>query len=310
MDRLDAIEAFVVTVDRGSLTSAARSLGRSITAISRAITSLEERVGLSLVERSTRSLRLTEAGARYVEVARRVLRELADAEKVALSALDAPQGTLTVSAPVSFGAMHVRPLVDAYLAKYPDVRGKVLLVDRIVNVIDEGIDVALRIGHLPDSSLVATSVGFVRRVVCASSAYVARHGKPRDPSELAKHRCIAFTALTPTETWTFASGPKGGRAKQVRIDAALTVNTAQAAIGSALEGRGITCALSYQVDEAIVSGKLIALLTAYEPDPRPVHLVQPASAVTAAKVKRFVEMATPALRRVLTPQRSAQGRSH
>ncbi len=299
MDRLDAIEAFVATVDRGTLSSAARALGRSVTTISRAITSLEERLGIPLLERTTRSVKLTEAGLRYLDVARRVLRDLADAETLAGSALDAPQGSLSVSAPVTFGATHVRPLVDSYLERYPNVRARLVLMDRIVSVVDEGIDVAVRIGHLPDSALVATSVGFVRRVVCASPGYIAQRGKPREPHDLRSHRCISFTALTPTETWTFAPGPEGGRAKQVRVDAALTVNSAQAAIGSALDGHGITCALSYQVDDALRDGKLVALLIKYELEPRPVQLVQPVGAITSAKVRRFVEMAAPALRKVL-----------
>ena len=306
MDQLDAIEAFVATVDRGSLSAAARTLGRSITSISRAISSLEERLGTALLQRTTRSLKLTDAGTRYVEVARRVLAELRDAEQRAGSALDAPQGVLTVSAPVAFGAMHVRPLVDSYLTRYPDVRAKLLLLDRVVNVVDEGIDVALRIGHLPDSALLATSLGFVRRVVCASPAYIAKRGKPRAPRDLADHKCIAFTALTPTETWIFAAGEKGGRARQVRIEATLTVNTSEAAIGSALDGHGITCALSYQVDAAMREGKLLALLTKYELDPKPVHLVQPAGGANSAKARRFVEMAGPALRELLRTRARAR----
>jgi DNA-binding transcriptional LysR family regulator len=183
MDRLDAMEAFVVAVDHGSLSSASRALGRSIAAISRAITALEARLGVRLLRRSTRALKLTDAGVRYIEVCRQVLGELSEAETVASSVLAFPQGLLTVTAPVMFGALHVRPVVDSYLAAHPQVRARLLLLDRVVNVVDEGVDVAVRIAHLPDSALVATSVGFVRRVVCASPKYIARHGsRPRGRS--------------------------------------------------------------------------------------------------------------------------------
>jgi DNA-binding transcriptional LysR family regulator len=205
-----------------------------------------------------------------------------------------------------FGALHVRPVVDAYLEAYPEIRARLLLLDRVINVLDEGVDAAVRIAHLPDSALVATAVGVTSRVVCASPAYLARHGKPREPRELAEHRCISFNALTPSETWTFGPGPEGGRAKQVKVEPVLTVNTAEAAIASALQGQGITCALSYQVAAPLRAGTLTALLTAYEPDPLPVHLVSAARAAMSAKVRTFVELATPALRAALaTPSQRA-----
>ena len=168
-----------------------------------------------------------------------------------------------------------------------------------MNVVDEGIDVAIRIAHLPDSALVATSLGTVRRIVCASPDYVARHGRPSEPRGLAEHRCIGFTALTPSESWTFAPGPDGGRAVAVKVKPVLTVNTAEGAIGSAVAGQGITCALSYQVAEQLRAGTLVPLLVPFEPAPWPVHLVYPARSTASAKVRAFVEMATPALRRAL-----------
>jgi DNA-binding transcriptional LysR family regulator len=301
MDRLDCMQALVASVDHGSLSRAAHALGRSITAISRAVSALEERLGTTLLIRTTRALKLTEAGERYVAVCRSVLSELADAEERAGSAVAAPHGVLTVTAPVMFGALHVRPIVDAYLSAHPDVRVRLLLIDRVVNVLDEGIDAAVRIAHLPDSALVATSVGATHRVVCASPAYLARHGKPTEPRALADHRCISFTALTPSETWTFGAGPEGGRAKQVKVDPVLTVNTAEAAIASALDGQGVTCALSYQVAAPLRAGTLTALLTAYEPDSLPVHLVSAARAATSAKVRAFIDLAAPALRDALAP---------
>jgi len=299
MDRLECMEAFVAAVDHGSLSRAAQARGRSIAAVSRAITSLERRLGTTLLVRTTRMLKLTDAGERYVAVCRRVLADLADAEQRAGSVGEAPQGVLTVTAPVMFGALHVRPVVDAYLAANPGVRVRFLLLDRIVNLVDEGIDAAIRIAHLPDSALVATHVGATRRVVCASPAYLARHGQPSEPRALADHRCISFTALTPSETWSFGPGPHGGRAKQVRVEPILSVNTAEAAIASALEGQGVTCVLSYQVATPLRAGALTVLLTAYEPDPLPVHLVSAARAATSAKVGAFLALATPALRAAL-----------
>ena len=300
------MEAFVATVDHGSLSRAARALGRSVAAVSRAISSLEERLGATLLIRTTRASKLTDSGDRYVAVCRTVLAQLADAEQRAGSSVEVPRGVLTVTAPVMFGALHVRPVVDAYLAAYPDVRVRLLLLDRVVNVVDEGIDAAVRIAHLPDSALVATAVGATRRIICASPAYVARHGKPSEPRALTEHRCISFAGLTPSETWTFGPGPDGGRARQVRIEPVLMVNTAEAAIASALEGQGVTCALSYQVAAPLRTGALTALLTAYEPDPLPVHIVSATRAATSAKVRAFIELATPALRAALSEKRSSR----
>jgi DNA-binding transcriptional LysR family regulator len=307
MDRLDCMEAFVASVDHGSLSRAAPALGRSVTAVSRAISSLEERLGVTLLTRTTRTLKLTDAGDRYLVVCRGVLAELADAEQRAVSALEAPHGVLTVTAPVMFGTMHVRPIVDAYLLRYPHLQVRLLLIDRVVNVLEEGVDVAVRIAHLPDSALVATAVGAVRRVVCASPAYLARHGTPSEPRDLTKHRCIGFTALSPSETWSFGPGPGGGRAKQVKVAPVLTVNTAEAAIASALFGQGATCALSYQVAAQLREGTLIALLTAFEPDALPVYLVASARAAMSAKLRAFLCLATPALRAALGKKRRAPG---
>jgi DNA-binding transcriptional LysR family regulator len=302
------MEAFVASVDHGSLSRAAQARGRSVAAVSRAIGALEERLGATLLVRTTRMLKLTDAGDRYLAVCRRVLAELADAEQRAGSLVEAPHGVLTVTAPVMFGALHVRPVVDAYLAAYPGVRVRLLLVDRVVNLLDEGIDAAVRIAHLPDSALVATQVGVIRRIACASPAYLARHGKPAEPRALAEHRCISFTALTPGETWSFGPGPGGGRAKQVRVEPFLSVNTAEAAIASAVEGQGVTCALSYQVAAPLRAGTLAPLLTDYEPAPLPVHLVSAARAATSAKVRAFLALATPALRAALRNEERARAR--
>ncbi|WP_163869213.1 LysR family transcriptional regulator [Myxococcus eversor] len=299
MDRLDSLRAFIVAVDHGSLSAAARALSRSPASVTRAIASVEQRLGTTLLRRTTRSLRLTEAGERYLVVARRVLADLDDAEKSAGAAAAQPQGLLTVTAPTSFGSLHVRPLVDEYLAANPRVRARLLLLDRVVSVVEEGIDVAVRIGHLADSALMATTVGSVRRVVVASPAYLARHGRPTSAAALAEHRCVVCTAVTPNDTWTFGARREGERAKQVRVTPVLSVNLPEAAIGATKNGVGVTCVVSYQVAESVRSGALVVLLAELEPPPVPVHLVYPATSARTAKVRAFVELATPRLRATL-----------
>jgi DNA-binding transcriptional LysR family regulator len=296
MDRLDALRAFVVAVDRRSLSAAGRALGRSPASVTRAVASLEERVGAALLRRSTRSLSLTEAGERYLVVARRVLADLDEAEKSARAGTAEPQGVLTVTAPLAFGSLHVRPLLDEYVATHASVRARLMLLDRVVSIVDEGVDVAIRIAHLPDSALMAAALGEVRRVIVASPEYLARHGRPRAPADLAAHRCVACTAITPSDVWTFGARKEGERAKQVRVTPALSINVADAAIRSALSGVGVACALSYQVIEHLASGALVRLLAAFEPPAVPVHLVYPASSARTAKVRAFVEMAAPRLR--------------
>jgi DNA-binding transcriptional LysR family regulator len=300
MDRVDALRAFVVSVDRGSLSAAARALGKSPASITRAVASIEDRLGTPIVRRTTRALKLTEAGERYIVVARRVLTELDEAEKSADAGLTEPLGVLSVTAPAAFGSLHVRPVVDTYLASHPGVRVRLLLLDRVVSIIDEGVDVAVRIAHLPDSALIAIAAGSVRRMVVASPEYLERHGRPKRPSDLAAHRCIASTAITPSDVWTFGARREGDRAKHVRVTPVLSVNLAEAAIRSALSGIGITCALSYQVSEQLSSGALVRLLGAFEPPPLPVHLVYPATTARTAKVRAFVELAAPRLRSLLS----------
>lgn len=303
MDRLDSLRAFIVAVDQGSLSAAARALSRSPASVTRAIASVEQRLGTTLLRRTTRSLRLTEAGERYLVVARRVLADLDDAEKFAGAAASEPQGLLTVTAPSLFGSLHVRPLVDEYLATNPRVRARLLLLDRVVSVVEEGIDVAVRIGQLADSALMATTVGSVRRVVVASPAYLARHGRPTSAAALAEHRSIVCTGITPNDTWTFGARREGERGKQVRVTPVLSVNLAEAAIGAATNGVGVTCVLSYQVAESVRSGALVVLLAELEPPPVPVHLVYPSTSARTAKVRSFVELATPRLRATLAERK-------
>jgi len=299
VDRLDALRAFVLTVDLGSLAAAARRLRRSPAAITRAIASIEDRLGEEMLRRTTRSLRPTEAGEAYLVVARRVLADLDEADKNADVAKTAPEGALTVTAPLAFGAMYVRPLVETYLAAHEGVRVRLLLLDRIVHVVDEGIDVAVRIGALPDSALVAMGIGEVRRVLVASPRYLGQRGVPRAPADLAAHRCVSFSGVTPGDIWSFgASG--GARSKQVKVRPALTVNLAEAAVAAAVADLGVTSVLSYQVAAELRTGRLVRLMRAFDPPPLPVQLVYTASSARSAKIRAFVELAAPRLRSALT----------
>ncbi|WP_085315349.1 LysR family transcriptional regulator [Derxia lacustris] len=299
MDRLDAMALFVAVVDEGSLARGGRRLGKSPAAVSRALGFLEARLGAPLLVRTTRSLRLTERGEAYLGTCRAVLEQIEEAELGAAGDRAAPRGLLTVTAPRMFGRLKVRPQVDAFLDRHAAVQVRLLLLDRVVNVIDEGIDLAVRIGHLPDSSLVALKVGEVSRIVCASPAYLARVRPPREPADLAALACIAFTQITPSEVWSFGPGSADGRAerlRQVRVQPRLTVNSADAALASALEGKGLTCVLSYQAEAMLADGRLQRVLTDWEPAPLPVHVVFTRTRLATAKTRGLVDFLVPALR--------------
>jgi DNA-binding transcriptional LysR family regulator len=244
-------------------------------------------------------IRLTEAGERYIASCRRILTDLQEAELLAAGERSAPRGVLTITAPLFFGRLYVLRLVDAYLGAYPEVQARLLLLDRTVNLLDEGIDAAVRIGHLPDSSLIAVKAGEVRRVVCASPEYLRRHKLPRQPLDLASHDCIIFSAMTPTDTWTFAASRGSDSVRTVRVRHRLTVTEAEAAIASAVEGRGITCVLSYQIERELKRGRLRLILEDFEPEPLPVHVVYPEARLSAAKTRAFVDFVTPRLKKEL-----------
>ena len=303
LDRIEAMVAFVAVADAGGFSVAARKLGRSAASMTRAVAFLEERTGSEFLRRTTRSMRVTEAGERYLVACRRILSELAQADEVAAVSQAAPRGVLAVTAPVTFGRLHVRPLVAAFLDANADVQVRILLLDRVVSLIDEGIDVAVRIGHMPDSSLIAARVGDVRRVVCASRDYIARVRRPREPSDLAKHTCIAFSQTTPTDTWTFSGGAEGARPRVVKVHPRITVNSADAAIAFAVEGGGVTSVLSYQVERELREGALVRLLPTFEPEPIPVYVVYPAASASSAKVRAFTSVAIPGLKRALARMR-------
>jgi DNA-binding transcriptional LysR family regulator len=306
MDRIDAMRAFVASVDRGSLASAARSLGHSAAAVTRAIALLEGRLKMRLLHRSTRALHLTQFGETYLATCREVLAALDLAERGAAAEQERPSGLLTITAPLRFGQLHVRPVLDAFLDANPAVQARLLLLDRVVNLVEEGIDVAVRLAHLPDSTLVATRLGEVRRVLCASPAYIERCGTPRAPSALREHACIMERDRAETELWRFASAP-GRSLVAISIRPRLMVNSAAVAIDSSIAGHGITRVMSYQAAAAVRAGKLIVLLAQYEPPPIPLHLVLPSARSRTLKQRAFVDFAAPRLRDHLTRAASEIG---
>jgi DNA-binding transcriptional LysR family regulator len=292
------MRAFVLAVDRGSLASAARALGHSPATMTRALALLEGKLGMRLLHRSTRALRLTAFGETYYTTCREVLSALDKAERGAAAEQEQPSGLLTITAPLRFGQLFVRPIVDAFLDANPAVRARLILLDRVVNLVEEGIDIAVRLAHLPDSSQVATRVGEVRRVLCASPAYVERHGAPATPAALREHHCIMEHYGAELEIWRFAS-ERGKSLFPVPIQPRLIVNSAAAAAESAVEGYGIARVMSYQAAAAVRAADLIILLPQSEPPPIPVHLVMPSARSGAAKQRAFMAFAAPRLRQHL-----------
>jgi DNA-binding transcriptional LysR family regulator len=291
------MEVFAVVADAGSLAAAAKRLRLSPAAVTRAIASLEDHLGVRLFNRTTRSLSLTEAGTRFLDSTRRLLSELEDAEKAAAGATATPSGHLTLTASVTFGRTHVAALVFDFLRVEPRVTASLLLLDRVVNLVEEGIDVAVRIAHLPDSTLVARRVGEVRRVLVASPAYLAERGTPENPDDLKRHDVIAFTGLLPGREWRFVDD---GRDASVVLSPRFEVNDAVAAIAGAERGDGITIALSYMVAGAIAQRRLLPVLDRFTPPAVPVQLVYPRARTMAAKVRAFLDFAAPRLQTALS----------
>jgi DNA-binding transcriptional LysR family regulator len=293
MDRLEAMSILLAVVDAGSLSAAARRLGIPLPTVSRKLAELEAHLRTRLLHRTTRALSLTEAGAAYVEACRRILDEVGEAERSATGEYATPMGDLTLTAPVVFGRLHIVPVVAEFLAQYPKIGIKLLLTDRVVHLMEEQIDVALRIGELPDSTLMASGVGMVRMVVCGSPAYLAKHGVPSRPQDLAAHDCIGFDVLESRRAWVFGSGKS---ALSVPVVSRLAVNTAEAAIDAAALGVGLVRVLSYQVAEAVTNGTLSVILQDYESAPLPVSLVHKGQAPLPLKLRAFLDFAAPRLK--------------
>ena len=288
MDRIDAMTAFVAVADLQGFAPAARRLGVSASAVTRLVASLEQRLGARLLQRTTRSVTLTDVGTRYLERARRILADLAEADSAAQAEQAQPTGRLVVAAPVGFGRLHVTPLMSAYLQRYSAVSGELRLNDRMVNLVEEGVDVAVRVGDLADSSLIARPVGHMRRVVVASPDYLKRRGEPKVPEAIAEHDTIQFGTAVAAPEWRFV---RDGQDLRLPHAPRFTCNVADAAIWHAAQGGGLTRVLAYQAAEALAAGKLTVVLADFEQPAMPIHIVYPTSRLLSAKVRAFIDLA-------------------
>lgn len=297
MDRFTELETFVTVASLGGFNAAGRQLGKSAPTITRVVAGLEERIGTRLFTRTTRQLALTEAGERLFKDAQRILDDLETAEASAIGAHQEPQGVLSITAPVNFGRQYVAPLLMSFIELHPKVSARTLFVDRVVNLIDEGLDVAVRIGNLPDSSLTALKVGNVRQVVVASPEYLATHGTPSSPDELRKHRIAVSSDFLAGQVWKFEVGT---RSQTIPVSPAMRGNTIDSALVAARSGWAITRVLSYQAASEIRSGELVEILGGFEDRRFPVHLVHAEGPLRAAKIRAFIDHAAVELRRQAT----------
>lgn len=293
MDKLDSMAVLLAVVEAGSLSAAARQLAMPLATVSRKVAALEAHLKTRLLHRTTRHLALTEAGSAYVAACRRILDEIGEAERTATGEYATPKGELTVTAPMMFGRLHIVPVVAEFLAQYPEIEINLVLTDRVMHLMDEHVDVAVRIGELPDSGLMATGVGKVRRVVCASPAYLAQHGAPLTPAELAAHDCISFEVMESRRAWVFGAARS---AQAVPVHSRLAVNTVDAAIAAATLGVGLVRVMSYQVMDALRNDTLRIVLEPFETRPLPVSLVHKGQAPLPLKLRAFLDFVTPRLR--------------
>lgn len=296
MDRFEAISAFVAVADDGGFSAAVRRLGMPLATLSRKVSELEAHLGARLLVRSTRRVSLTEAGQQFLMTCHRVLAELAEAERLASGEYEAPRGDLVVSAPVGLGTVYLAPIVIEFLAAYPDVNVDLRLADRIVNLLEDQVDVALRIAHLPDSSLIANRLGVIRQVVCASPGYLDAHGTPETIADLQQHACVTFTALEAAKEWVFR---EHGGTTRIHVRSRLSVSSATAAVAAAEAGVGIARLLCYQATPALDAHTLRLVLRQHEPDPLPVSLVYPSGRLVPKKLKAFMDFTVPRLRQKL-----------
>jgi DNA-binding transcriptional LysR family regulator len=293
MDRFNALQTFITIAEQGSFAGAARSLGQSPPAVTRAISALENQLGTRLFLRTTRSVRLTESGERFMIDSKRILADLAEAEQAAIGTHAEPRGNLKITAPVLFGRLYVTPILGDYLDSFGEITAETLFVDRVVNLMDEGLDVAIRIGELPDSGLTAIRTGKVRRVVVASPSYLARFGRPERPKDLSAHEIIAATATGSVTNWQFFEDESPF---SIAISPRLKMNTNDAAIEMISRGHGVSRLLSYQVAPLITQGILEPVLENYEPPPLPIHVVHQEGRLVSSRVRSFVDFMVERLR--------------
>jgi DNA-binding transcriptional LysR family regulator len=289
MDRLDAMQAFVAVADLQGFAPAARKLGLSPSAVTRLIAALEERLGARLLQRTTRQVTLTDAGSRYLERARRILADVDEAEDAIEGERTRPEGRLVISAPFGFGRLHVSPVVSAYLKRYPDVGVDLRLSDRRINLVEDGVDLAVRLGHLPDSTLVARHVGEMRRIVVASSGYLKRRGEPKRPADLASHDTIQFGAMTAPPDWRFV---EDGHEVRIAPLPRFTSNSSDAAIQYAEQDGGLTRVMFYQAAESLKAQRVQIVLAEFEQPAVPIHVVYPTTRLLSAKVRTFIDLVT------------------
>jgi len=292
MDRFDAMSVLLAVVEEGSISAGARRLRAPLATVSRKMSELERHLGTQLLVRTSRRIALTDAGRGFVEASRRILEQMDDAERAAAGEYREPRGELAVTAPAVFGRLHVLPLAAAFLAEHPKIDLRLSLADRQVNLIDEHLDAAIRLGHLEDSALIATRIGSVRRVICASPAYLAARGKPTTPADLAAHDGISLSSFATSAGWTY----RGDNAALVEPRTRVSLNTVEAAIDAAVAGLGIVRLLSYQIVDQLRSGTLVALLEDFAPEPIPIQLVHAGQGMLPVKVRAFIDFIAPRLR--------------
>ena len=293
MDRLHLITVFVAVVDANGFAGGARKLGISPPAVTRAINELETHLGVRLLTRTTRIVRVTESGARYADDCRLILAQLADADESVTGTQVTPRGHLTITAPVLFGAKFVAPIVTEYLQRNPEVFASCWFLDRVVNMLDEGADVGIRIGELPDSSMQATAVGKVRRVICAAPGYLEQHGVPLTPADLQSHTIVSASAVTPTPEWRLV---ENGESRIIKVQPRMTTTSNDSALAAALGGFGITRLLSYQVAECLRDGSLRMVLDEFELPALPVHVVHREGQHASKKARAFIDLVVERLR--------------
>jgi DNA-binding transcriptional LysR family regulator len=296
MDRLEAMSTLLAVVEAGSLSAASRLLRTPLATVSRRLSELEAHLKTRLLNRSSRRLTLTDAGAAYIAACRHILDQIEEAEHVASGEYRSPTGELAVTASLLLGRRHVVPVAAAFLDAYPDVQLRLRLTDRVVNLQEEHIDLGIRIGALPDSTMMARQIGSVRLVVCASPDYIAGHGNPMTPNDLSAHDCVSFVGFTSADAWTF---PIGGKPVSVAVHSRLVVDAAEAVLDAAIAGAGITRLYSYHVGDAVGDGRLKVLLAEFEPRPLPVNIVYLGGGLVPLKVRAFIDFATPRLRACL-----------
>lgn len=308
MDRFDAVTHFVAVARSGGFSAASRALGVPVASVSRKVALLEEALGVRLVVRTTRHVALTEAGQRYFAACSRVIDALRDADEEVTGEYRQPKGDLVITAPLGFGQQHLQPVVHAFLRAFPQVNVHLQLADRVLPLVEEHVDCALRIGALADSSLVARALGTIRIVVCASPAYLAARGTPLDLASLDRHDCISWTGLGPNKAWTLTVR-QGGRPveQQVPVHVRASTTTPESALQAAVADLGLVQATSYQVAPHVAAGRLVPVLAAHDSEPLPVSLVYPGKRLMPLKLRAFLDFAAPRLERQLAEVEAAMG---